>query len=118
MNDPDSVKSKVLEWLNDSVGGTFSAACQHAGISRTLGYDWRKLDPDFDAKVKDAVARADANGGDFAETKLMQAINNSELTAVLFYLKTKHKARGYVERQEQTGADGKAQIMTVRWNDE
>src|SRR5689334_3324767 len=43
---------------------------------------------------------------DLAETKLLTAIRDGNLTAVIFYLKTKGKARGYTERAEVTGADG------------
>jgi hypothetical protein len=43
---------------------------------------------------------------DLAETKLLTAIRDGNLTAVIFYLKTKGKARGYTERSEVTGADG------------
>jgi hypothetical protein len=43
---------------------------------------------------------------DLAETKLLSAIRDGNLTAVIFYLKTKGKARGYTERAEVTGADG------------
>jgi hypothetical protein len=43
---------------------------------------------------------------DLAETKLLTAIRDGNLTAVIFFLKTKGKARGYTERAELTGADG------------
>jgi hypothetical protein len=43
---------------------------------------------------------------DLAETKLLTAIRDGNLTAVIFYLKTKGKPRGYTERAELTGADG------------
>ncbi len=43
---------------------------------------------------------------DLAETKLLTAIRDGNLTAVIFYLKTKGKARGYTERSEVTGVDG------------
>ena len=43
---------------------------------------------------------------DLAEHKLFELINRGDKTAIIFYLKCKGKARGYVERQEVTGADG------------
>lgn len=43
---------------------------------------------------------------DIAEAKLFQAIANGEAWGVIFYLKCKGKQRGYIERQEITGADG------------
>jgi hypothetical protein len=43
---------------------------------------------------------------DLAETKLLTAIRDGNLTAVIFFLKTKGKLRGYTERAEVTGADG------------
>lgn len=96
----DELKSKILDWLKESVGGTFSAACQSVSISRSLGYQWRQDDPEWDDKVRHAIKQSHANGGDFAESKLFKAIGDGELTAILFYLKTQHKTRGYVERVE------------------
>jgi hypothetical protein len=43
---------------------------------------------------------------DLAEGVLLKAMANDNLTAAIFYLKTKGKARGYVERFEATGNDG------------
>ena len=45
---------------------------------------------------------------DVAELALYKAIQSGEAWAVCFYLKTQGKGRGYVERQEITGADGGA----------
>jgi len=53
---------------------------------------------------------------DKAELKLEQAVMAGEPWAVIFYLKTQAKDRGYVERQEVTGADGGA--VMVKWDDE
>jgi hypothetical protein len=43
---------------------------------------------------------------DFAESQLHKQISENSTAATIFYLKTKGKKRGYIERQEITGADG------------
>jgi hypothetical protein len=50
---------------------------------------------------------------DLAEMKLLSAIREGKTAELLFYLKTKGKKRGYVERQEITGIDGQ-QLFEVR----
>ena len=97
----ENTKARVLDYFARTPGGTFAAACKSVGLSHSTAYDWRKADPAFDAAVVTARKLADDIGGDFAEGKLMEAINNNELTGIIFYLKTKHKHRGYVERTEQ-----------------
>lgn len=47
---------------------------------------------------------------DFAENQLFQQVKDGNITAIIFTLKTIGKHRGYVERQEVTGADGGAAI--------
>jgi hypothetical protein len=60
------------------------------------------------ATVQDALEDAREKRHDFVENKLMAAINDGNVTAMIFYLKTQCKDRGYVERyqQEVTGRDG------------
>jgi hypothetical protein len=41
------------------------------------------------------------------EDALVEKIKDKDTTAIIFACKTKLKKRGYVERQEITGADGK-----------
>jgi len=52
---------------------------------------------------------------DKAELKLEQAVMNGEPWAVTLTLKSLGKNRGYVERQEITGADGSAQKIEVEY---
>ena len=54
---------------------------------------------------------------DFAEGKLLSQIKAGNMTGIIFYLKTQAKDRGYIERQEITGAEG-APILVVKWNDD
>lgn len=44
---------------------------------------------------------------DEGESSLYDAVKDGESWAICFFLKTKGKSRGYIERSEHTGADGK-----------
>ena len=48
---------------------------------------------------------------DFAENQLFKQVQDGNITAIIFTLKTIGKHRGYVERQEVTGANGGAIIV-------
>jgi hypothetical protein len=70
-----------------------------------MHYDWMHADP----KYKEQVEAIADMALDYAESKLMQSIGHGSDTATIFYLKTKGKKRGYVEKvqTEITGEDGK-----------
>ena len=74
-----------------------SYACQKIGITRSCYYKWLDMDPKFKEKCEEVNEEVI----DIVESKLLSAINNEDLTAIIFYLKTKGKKRGYVERVEQ-----------------
>lgn len=94
-------KKAVLEALEKALG-VVTTACKTAGIGRTQFYQWLKDDPDFKAQVDDISNIA----LDFAESQLHKQIQNGNTPATIFYLKTKGKNRGYVERTEHTGFEG------------
>jgi len=48
---------------------------------------------------------------DNVESKLYSKALDGDTTAMIFFLKTQGKGRGYVERQEVTGANGGAIIV-------
>ena len=52
-------------------------------------------------KVNDAYEEERESITDLAETKLIKEINDGNFPAIKFYLSTKGRDRGYVERQEQ-----------------
>lgn len=88
--------------------GNVSTACNKANCSRAVYYKWMKEDPEF----KERINEVDEGQLDFAETKLKQHIMEGNLTATIFYLKTKGRDRGYVERTEQDmNINGFEQLM-------
>ena len=51
---------------------------------------------------------------DFVESKLMKLVEQGDTAATIFSAKTLLKKRGYVERQEITGADGSNFDVTLK----
>ena len=104
----NALKVKMLEALEYNLG-IVTPAAEMAGIRRETHYDWMKTDPDYKAKVESFQDVA----LDFAERKLIQSIKRGSDTANIFYLKTKGKKRGYIERTE---LDMSGQL-TMNWNE-
>ena len=106
-------KDAMLQALTSSLGNVTEAA-EKIGIRRETHYAWLKDDAEYSA----AVTSLKNVALDFAESqlkKLMEGAERQALThdgevvtikdapntsAVIFYLKTQGKQRGYIERQE------------------
>jgi hypothetical protein len=87
--------------------GIISFACSKAKVSRDFYYDNYKLDPVF-RKACDDIIETQKDG---VEAGLLKAIADGNMTGIIFYLKTKCKDRGYVERIEHVrGAIKKDEI--------
>lgn len=110
----DDIKTKVLIEL-EKHKGIVTSACASMSLARSTFYSWLQNDPEFKAAVDEVQEVAI----DFVESKLMEKINGVTMlgkagsededptytlppsdTAIIFYLKTKGKKRGYVERTE------------------
>lgn len=109
----DSNKKKILEAL-EMHRGIVTNACASIDLPRSTYYLWLSSDPEF----KLAVDEIQEVAIDFVEGKLMEKIDGITVqtynakgepviyeqapsdTAIIFYLKTKGKKRGYVERSE------------------
>tara|TARA_R100000541_G_scaffold55500_1_gene64420 strand:+ start:97 stop:456 length:360 start_codon:yes stop_codon:yes gene_type:complete len=101
MNKTEHHKKAIIDALEKSLG-VVTTACKNAGIGRTTFYEWMKDDQEFEQEVNEIQNIA----LDFAESQLHKQIGDGSTAATIFYLKTKGKKRGYIERQEITGADG------------
>jgi hypothetical protein len=95
MDKTEQHKKAMLDALEKSLG-VVTAACKAVGIGRTTHYLWMQEDPEY----KKAVEELGDVALDFAESQLHKQIRDGNSTATIFFLKTKGKNRGYIERQE------------------
>ena len=103
-------KKAMLAALEKSLG-IVKTACEEVGIARQTHYNWMQSDPNY----KDDVEAIAEGVIDFAESKLHNLIDKGDTAATIFYMKTKGKRRGYIERQEITGADNQP-VITISAN--
>ena len=108
-------KKKVQESI-EHYSGNISAVARSFGVSRRAVYNFVK---DKHPDLWEAVQEEREKWIDDAESELMrQAMEDGNTTALIFFLKTQGKSRGYTERQEITGADGEAWHVVLKWNEE
>ena len=88
-------KESILEALEKSLG-VVTMACKSADVPRSTYYKWLKEDEEFAKAVKDIENIA----LDFGESQLHKQIKDGNTSATIFFLKTKGKKRGYIERSE------------------
>ena len=88
-------KESILEALEKSLG-VVTVACKSADVPRSTYYKWLNEDEEFAKAVKDIENIA----LDFGESQLHKQIGDGNTSATIFFLKTKGKKRGYIERSE------------------
>ncbi len=64
--------------------------CEKTGISRATYYRWHKADAEFAKKVDEALSEGSSLVNDMAESQLMAAIRDKNMTAIIFWLKHHH----------------------------
>jgi len=94
-------KESMLQALEKSLG-VVTVACKQSDTPRSTYYKWLKEDVEFSKAVKEIENIA----LDFAESQLHSQMRDGNTSATIFYLKTKGKKRGYVERQELDVSSG------------
>jgi len=101
-------KKMLLESLKGQLG-VVTTACKQAGVSRETHYKWLRTDENYKAWVMDLPELTH----DFAENALLKLIGDGDPKAIIFYLKTKAKERGYVEKQEIEYMGGSATFNLI-----
>jgi hypothetical protein len=98
-------KEAMLQALENSLG-VVTVACKKTETPRSTYYKWLKEDQDF----AQAVQEIENVALDFAESQLHTQIKDGSTSATIFYLKTKGKKRGYIERSELDLSSGEEPI--------
>lgn len=94
-------KEQLLEILKKTP--IVQIACEKAGIGRATYYRWRKEDVEFANSSDEALQDGSLLVNDMAESQLMSAIKDKNMTAIIFWLKHHHPA--YLTRVEITSGN-------------
>lgn len=102
------IKTALLAALEKNLG-IVSKSCEAVGVNRKTYYRYREKDPVFKEQTDELTEVA----LDYVEGKMFQKISGVKVkgengvytlppsdTMIIFYLKCKGKARGYIERSE------------------
>ncbi len=88
-------KRAMIETMIQTLG-VVTPACELCKVDRSTHYRWLKEDPTYKMAYEDLGEVA----LDFAETNLHKQIKEGVPASTIFYLKTKGKNRGYIEKTE------------------
>lgn len=88
-------KEQFLEIFKNTLCN-ITKACEKANITRQTFYVWCNSDRQF----AEAIENIRESELDWAENQLKLKMAEKDTTAIIFFLKTKAKNRGYIERQE------------------
>lgn len=89
-------KEKFFNALEKNLG-IVTLAAKECGINKASHYLWLKTDENYREKVealKDAAL-------DFAEGQLFKRMQEKDTSAIIFYLKTQGKGRGYAQEGDR-----------------
>lgn len=105
-------KELILEQLKKIP--IIQTACEKVDVSRSTYYRWRKDDPLFAKAADQAIKEGILLINDLAENQLMLAISQTNMTAIIFWLKYHHNS---YKDKVQIVDDGKKPITIVSWNE-
>lgn len=91
-------KIELLEKLKETP--VVEVACRKIGIARATFYRWKINDEKFSKEADLALEAGSALVNDMAESQLLTAIKDQNMTAIIFWLKHHHSA--YATKVEVT----------------
>ena len=92
-------KARLVEQLKKTP--IVQIACEKEGLGRASYYRWRKEDPEFADAADEALCTGKSLISDLAESQLIKAIRDGNMTAIIYWLKNQHP--DYRTRVELSG---------------
>ena len=99
MQKTEKNKEALLENLRKTP--IVQVACEKTGIGRATYYRWRKEDEKFAEESDEALYSGKKIVNDMAESQLMKAVRDGNMTGIIFWLKNNHP--DYKTKVEVTG---------------
>jgi hypothetical protein len=90
MSKPSRDKQAIIEQLSRS--GIVQISCEKTGVSRATYYRWRKDDSEFAKNCDQSLSDGAALINDLAESQLLSAIRDKNISAIQFWLRHHHRA--------------------------
>jgi hypothetical protein len=100
MKKNDKTKQLILEQLSKTP--IIELACQKAGVSRMSFYRWKDEDKEFSTQIEKALVDGRSMVNDLAESQLISAVRDRNITAIIAWLKHNHPS--YKTRIEIEGS--------------
>jgi len=102
----------MIQAMKDQLG-ILTLAMKQVGISRQTHYNWMKSDE----KYAQAMSEVPEMVVDFAENALFKLMQDKNPAAIIFFLKTKARHRGYIERTDHDIAPQTHTLKIISPND-
>lgn len=84
----DNNKLLIIEQLKKTP--IVQVACEKVNIGRATFYRWKSEDEEFSSLADEAIIEGSSLVNDMAESQLMSAIRDKNLSAIIFWLKHHH----------------------------
>lgn len=118
MSKTDQNKALLIDQLRKTP--IVQLACEKTGIGRASYYRWHKDDAVFAEGADKALSEGSALVNDMAESQLMAAIRDGNMTGIIFWLKHHHptyatrvEISGHLKRDETLTPEQEAIVETA-----
>ncbi|MCP6718753.1 MAG: phBC6A51 family helix-turn-helix protein [Patescibacteria group bacterium] len=88
----DKTKKLIIDRLSQTP--IVQIICEKTGVGRATYYRWRKEDPEFKKETDKAIQQGLLLVNDLAESQLISAIKDQNLSAITFWLRHHHGTYG------------------------